>query len=179
MRRLIFAIFLLCLFAWNTAEAGVLRTRDGRVFEGTLRFETAGWVQVVPKSQNEFPLSFKLADIAALTLRTPLSGVVSGGTLPGNWGVQDLGATSTVGSADYAAGEFTLRGEGTALGSITDACHFVYHRLPARRSIQAIAFAPWPSPPPKGRSFSPGLLSMPLRLPYRRQSRASPKPRIG
>jgi hypothetical protein len=131
MRRLIFAIFLLCLFAWNTAEAGVLRTRDGRVFEGTLRFETAGWVQVVPKSQNEFPLSFKLADIAALTLRTPLSGVVSGGTLPGNWGVQDLGATSTVGSADYAAGEFTLRGEGTALGSITDACHFVYHRLPS------------------------------------------------
>ena len=131
MRRLISAIFLVCLFASTTAEAGVLRTRDGRVFEGTLRFETAGWVQVVPKSQNEFPLSFKLADIAGLTLRNPLSGVVSGGTLPGNWGVQDLGATSTVGSADYAAGEFTLRGEGNTLNSITDACHFVYHRLPS------------------------------------------------
>ena len=114
------------------ADAGTLRLRDGRIFEGDLRFETADWVQVVPKGSGEFPLSFKLSDVANMTLRPPLAGVLSGGSLPGDWAVQDIGAPSLSGSADYSQGEFTLHGEGTPPGGSTaDAFHFVYHRLPA------------------------------------------------
>ena len=133
MRRLIRSILVLSLLLWTPlAVAGTLRLRDGRIFEGDLRFETADWVQVVPRTAGEFPLSFKLSDVAAMTLRPPLGGVLSGGTLPGDWAVQDVGAPGLSGSADYSQGEFTLRGEGTPPGvSNADAFHFVYHRLPS------------------------------------------------
>ena len=109
---------LACSFVLSTITgAGSLRTKDGQVFEGSLQFQTDGSVKVVPPLAEGFPLSFPLTHIAALTFRPPLGGVLSGGTLAGDWGVQDMGAVGVSGSADYAAGEFTLRGEGTPMAT--------------------------------------------------------------
>ena len=66
-----------------------------------------------------------------MTLRPALSGLMSGGSLAGDWGVQDVGSSGVSGSADYSQGEFTLRGGGAQFGSTTDDFHFVYRRLPS------------------------------------------------
>jgi regulation of enolase protein 1 (concanavalin A-like superfamily) len=138
MRRLTSPILtLILLLLASTAGAGVLRTRDGRIFEGDLTFEPDGSMKVTPKVAGGFALSFPLSDVAAMTLRPPLTGVFSGGSLAGGWAVQDIGATSVAGRTDYAAGEFTLRGEGAQFGSSTDDFHFVYHRLPSDGQLVA------------------------------------------
>lgn len=138
MRRLTSPILtLILLLLASTAGAGVLRTHDGRIFEGDLTFEPDGSVKVTPKVAGGFALSFPLSDVAAMTLRPPLTGVFSGGTLAGDWAVQDIGAASVAGRSDYAGGEFILRGEGAQFGSTTDDFHFVYHRLPSDGQLVA------------------------------------------
>ena len=119
------------VFLMPVVRAGVLRTKDGQVFEGNLRFGADGSVKVTPAIADGFPLSFPLANIDKLTFRQSIGGVLSGGVLAGDWGVQDIGAMGILGSADYAAGEFTLRGEGAPMGNAGEMFHYVYHHLPA------------------------------------------------
>jgi hypothetical protein len=118
-------------------RAGVVRTRDGRVYEGDVRFE-ADAVKVIPKDgAGGFTLMFKFSDVAAISVKPPITGVLSGGTLAGGWSVADVGDTSVAGSADYDQGAFTLRGEGTRFGHKSDDFLCVYQRLPGDGQLVA------------------------------------------
>src|SRR4051794_11725094 len=93
------------------ARGGVVRTRDGGVFEGELRFD-ADAVRVIPKDgAGGITLVFKFSNVVSISVRPPLSGVLSGGSLAGGWSVADVGNLGVAGSADYEQGTFTLRGE--------------------------------------------------------------------
>ena len=131
MRRITFSI-LVCIFLLTPlARAGVLQTKDGQVFEGNLQFQSDGSVKLVPTAPDGFSLSFPLTNIDKMVFRRNTGGVLSGGVLAGDWGVQDIGAMGVLGNSDYAAGEFTLRGEGAPMGDSGEMFHYVYHRLPA------------------------------------------------
>ena len=126
-----FILLLAALFFLpKSINAGTLHTRNGQIVEGDLRFEPGGSVQVLPKIAGEFPLVYKISDLTAIELRTPLDGIRSGGTLPGDWSVLDIGS-SVDGQSQYDQGEFTLRGGGARFGSAADTCHYVYHHLPS------------------------------------------------
>ncbi len=130
--RCLTPFILACLFLLSPmADAGSLQTKDGQVFEGSLQFQADSSVKVSPPVAEGFPLSFPLTNIATMTFRPSIGGVQSGGVLAGDWGVQDIGSVGVSGSADYAAGEFTLRGEGSPMGDAGEMFHYVYHRLPA------------------------------------------------
>ena len=131
----IFIVLILLLIP--NARAVTVRTRDGQVLEGELRFEPADWVQVISKSVGEFPLAYKLANIASIQFRAPVSGIRSGGSLPGDWNVQDIGAADTGGTSAYSQGEFTLNGEGGPGGSSVDSLHYLYRRLPTNGQLIA------------------------------------------
>ena len=54
-----------------------------------------------------------LTTVNTISFRPPISGVLSGGILPGDWAVRDVGDTGLAGSANYGQGVFTLCGEGS------------------------------------------------------------------
>ena len=130
------SVILMVLTIAGSAGAATLRMRNGQILDGDVRFEPPGWVQVLPRTPGDFPLAFKLSDVLSLSLRPPLAGIRSGGMLPGEWAVLDVGASQAGGSTDYALGEFTLRGEGAAPSAV-DTLHYCYHRLPCDGQIIA------------------------------------------
>src|SRR5258706_6886152 len=116
------AVTLVC----TSAEPATLRTKDGHIFEGDIQMQGDDVVTVTPRDvPGSLKLEYRLADVAAIAFRPPITGILSGGTLAGDSAVQDVGTVGVVGSGDYAQGLFTLRGEGT-LGGKEDAFGFVY-----------------------------------------------------
>src|SRR5438132_13060711 len=122
MNRLV--ILILLTLACLTARSATLHTRDGRTFEGDIQMPADDRVTLIPKEAGSLKLEFKLPDVAAIAFRPPINGILSGGTLAGEWAVQDVGTVGVVGSGDYAQGAFTLRGEGTSVGGKEDAFGF-------------------------------------------------------
>src|SRR5437879_11666892 len=96
-RRIPACLFALtaALFAAHACQAGSIRTRDGQVFEGDVQLDTprAGWINVSPPASagGGLAFSFPLSDIASLSFKPPITGVLSGGTLAGDWAVADVG----------------------------------------------------------------------------------------
>src|SRR5436309_7806055 len=83
------AVTLLC----SAAESATLRTRDGHIFEGDIQMHGDDLVSVTPREgPGSLKLEYRLADIASISFRPPITGVLSGGTLAGDWAVQDVGA---------------------------------------------------------------------------------------
>jgi hypothetical protein len=65
-------------------------------------------------------------------------GVLSGGMLPGEWGVRDDGSTGLAGSTALGQGGiFELRGEGAGIGKRADSFHYVWQRMPYQGQILA------------------------------------------
>jgi hypothetical protein len=126
-RRLILALICCALVALDS-RAGSLRTRDGQVFDGAVRLSATS-ATITPPGGG-FPLTFPLSDLAAITFKPPLTGVLSGGTLPGDWAVADVGQVALAGSSECTQGLFSLRGEGNQFGGHAEAFHFVYQRMP-------------------------------------------------
>ena len=130
MRWLCFS-FLIAITT-HFAGAATLTTRDGQIFQGDVHSirDAAGHEKlVVVPSGGGFSLQYPLPDVAAISYRPPISGVLSGGTLLGDWMVRDVGDTGLAGSADYNQGIFSLSGEGASTDPRSDAFHFVYQRL--------------------------------------------------
>jgi len=130
MRWLCF-LFLIAMTAHFT-RAATLTTRDGQIFQGDVHTtcDAAGHEKlVIVPSGGGFSLQYPLSDVAAISYRPPISGVLSGGTLLGDWLVRDVGDTGLAGSADYNQGTFSLSGEGASIDPHSDAFHFVYQRL--------------------------------------------------
>jgi hypothetical protein len=68
-----------------------------------------------------------MTDSAAVTIRS----------LPAAWADADVGSVGLAGSANYAAGTFSVRGSGTDIWGSADAMHFVYQPLTGNGQIVA------------------------------------------
>jgi hypothetical protein len=127
-RRLILALICCAPLALHS-RAGSLRTRNGQVFDGAVKLNAAS-ATITPPGGG-FPLTFPLSDLAAITFKPPLTGVLSGGTLPGDWAVADVGQVALAGSSECTQGTFSVRGEGSQFGGgNAEAFHFVYQLMP-------------------------------------------------
>jgi hypothetical protein len=124
-----FILGLICCAALVLqSRAGSLRKLDGQFFEGTVKLNATS-ATITPLGGG-IPLTFDLSDLAAITFKPPLTGVLSGGTLPGDWAVADVGQVALAGSSECVQGTFSLRGEGNQFGGNAEAFHFVYQRMP-------------------------------------------------
>ena len=117
------ALFALAALAF-AAPAATVRTRDGRVLEGDLRFNDAGALVLRP-GEGE-PITIELKDVARATFE---SGTFfsSGSILPNGWAAQDIGDAR--GSARLDANTFALRVEGRSTNLTS--CHFVSRPMPS------------------------------------------------
>src|SRR5687767_3075815 len=111
---LCFSLAVLTIAA--SAREGFVRSRDGKIYEGHLRFESNAvvivdaereiWVQVALTNLSEvvFALpALKVVDVSALG---------TGADLPPYWHSEDVGHVRHAGDARFVSGQFHVRGGG-------------------------------------------------------------------
>ena len=135
---------LLCFplsMAW--ARVGYVETRDGRVLEGHVRFESNA--VVVVNAAKELWAIVPLTNIAGVILestRPPEAVVVSmavpsAGGLPNGWQSEDIGSVRHAGGAEFRRGVFRVRSSGTNALGLDDSAHFVFKTVRGRSEIVA------------------------------------------
>jgi hypothetical protein len=104
--------------------AATVRTREGKVLEGDLRFNEAGALVLRP-GEGE-PITIELKDVARATFE---SGTFfsSGSLLPNGWAAQDIGDAR--GSVRLDTNTLALRVEGRSTNLTS--CHFVSRPMPS------------------------------------------------
>ncbi|HEY0549389.1 MAG TPA: PA14 domain-containing protein, partial [Verrucomicrobiae bacterium] len=120
LRLALLAVTILAL----AAGAATIRTRDGKLLEGELRFNDAGALVLRPGEGES--ITIELKDVARATFE---SGTFfsSGSILPNGWKAQDIGDAR--GSARLDANTFALRVEGRSTNLTSS--HFVSRALPS------------------------------------------------
>ena len=138
VRFLVLAFWIFCL-PGALARIGVVRTVDGHVWSGQVRF-TPGRVIVVNPGQGTIT-SLELTNIVLISFPTnvaPTSAVeAADGSLPLPWREQDIGSAALPGSTRYESGLFTVRGAGRSLDGEADAFHYVFK--PVRGDSEIVA----------------------------------------
>jgi len=123
-------IFLLTS-CWVAAREGFVRTLDGKVFEGHVRFESNA-VVVVSAGQGVWA-RVGLTNLAGVTFDAPVREAATGGRgaasmagLPAPWVSEDIGSVRRAGGAEFRDGTFRLRSAGTNVLGQGDSFHFVF-----------------------------------------------------
>ncbi len=144
LHQIVVGLWLLAA-AEASGREGYLKTRDGKIFEGHLRF--ASNVVVVVNVPRELRVEVSFTNLAELTFlpgneaepealfgaKTP----EESGELPVMWSSEDVGRARLAGSSEFRRGKFRVRSSGTnALGS-ADACHFVFKPVSDRNELVA------------------------------------------
>src|ERR1041384_7225703 len=114
------------------ARPGYVETRDGRVYDGHLRFDSN--TVIVANSQKQLWAEIALTNLASLTFLVPPPAAVevepeqahATDALPSPWQSEDIGSVSLAGSAARIPGGFRVRGSGTNILAGNDAFHFVF-----------------------------------------------------
>ena len=124
----------LLLFSFSTfaamARLGYVQTRDGKIYEGHVRFESNA--VVVVNAETEVWAEVVLTNLAGVTFASEPDDAMldeSGQLqmeLPSPWVSEDVGSASHAGSVAYRAGVFRLRNSGTNALGAEDSCHFVF-----------------------------------------------------
>jgi len=134
--------FAVCLLTSHDALArrGYVRTRQGRVLEGHMRFESNAVVVVDPA--KELWGEVALTNIAALGFETATEtaippGTNSSGLLPAPWESEDVGSVREPGGAEFRGGIFRVRGTGTNVLADGDSFHFVCKRVTGQSELVA------------------------------------------
>ena len=122
------------------ARRGYVRTRQGRVLEGHMRFESNA--VVVVDAAKELWAEVALTNVAALGFESaqqeafsPKPG--SSGPLPVSWENEDVGSVRESGGVEYKGGVFRVRGMGTNVLADGDSFHFVWKRVTGESEIVA------------------------------------------
>ena len=112
------------------ARAGYVQTRDGKIYEGHVRFESNA--VVVVNAERELWAEVGLTNLAGVTFLTDREDAAvdefgrGEAELPGPWASEDVGSVRYAGGVTYRARIFRVKSSGTnALGD-ADACHFVF-----------------------------------------------------
>ena len=142
--RIITGVWLLTI-AMAAAREGYVETRDGKVFEGHVRFESNAVVVVDVGRMLRVEVS--LTNLAALTFLSQAeepelfsSGARArpeSGELPSPWMSEDVGSVRAAGNAEFRRGAFRVRSSGTNAVGTADACHFVFKPVADRSELVA------------------------------------------
>jgi hypothetical protein len=126
-------VFWLCSLASALARQGAVETRDGKIYEGAIRF-LPGSVLVVSSvrdlmvripTTNVMELTFHKDEEAAL-LPDPWEVTAEDGNLPAPWKKEDIGNGKMRGNAEFIGSVVRLYSGGRSVHEAEDACHFVY-----------------------------------------------------
>ena len=130
---------LLCAAGVAFARLGYVQTRDGKIHEGHIRFESNS--VVVVNAARELWVEVPLTSIATMALEVaPVAQPqATGGSrqLPEPWSNDDVGPVSRAGSAEYISGGFRVRSSGTNVVAGRDSFHFVYKEVEGTSEIVA------------------------------------------
>jgi hypothetical protein len=136
------AILVVC-WLWAvpaTAREGYVQTRDGKVFEGQVRFESNR--VVVANAERDLWAEVALTNLSSVTF-TPEPSTATASRwqpiteLPAPWMSEDIGSVRRAGGVDYRDGVFRVRSCGTNVLGQSDAFHFVFK--PARGVSEIVA----------------------------------------
>lgn len=127
--RAVYAM-LLCAFSASVLHAGSVKTRDGKSFEGEVRFNDHGAVVVQPTAGA--PVTIEFTNLAHASFATGAF-LSSGSILPNGWLAEDLGDARGFSRLD--ADSFTLRVEGQSTNAL--AGHFIHRPMPSDGEIVA------------------------------------------
>lgn len=148
---------LLVLAAWGvslgdaSARRGYVRTRDGRVFEGHMRFETNA--VIIADAAKLLRAEVALTNIAALGFETEAESPTA--SLPGApmrllppWQNVDVGSARETGEAEFRNGMWRVRSTGTNVQGSEDSFHFAYKPVSGSselvaRVLRAPGTDPW------------------------------------
>ena len=129
----------LYLFAAAVASArsGYVRTQDGRIHEGHIRFESNS--VVVVNAARELWIEVPLTNIAAMALEAMPQAqpqvVRESRQLPEPWENHDVGPVGRPGSAAYVSSGFRVQSSGTNVVTGGDSFHFVYKEADSESEI--------------------------------------------
>ncbi len=142
--RIIIGVWLLT-GGLTLAREGYVETRDGKVFEGHIRFDSNA--VVVVDVARVLRVEVSITNIAALTFLSQAEGAESwsfssrvlpeSGELPGSWMSEDVGSVKLAGSAEFRRAAFRLRSSGTNAVGTADACHFIFKAVADRCEVVA------------------------------------------
>jgi hypothetical protein len=142
--QIVYGLWLLAAVGASARE-GYLKTRDGKIFEGHLRFVSNAVVVVNVPRESRVEVGFtNLAELTFLPEGEAEPEALFGATtpeesgeLPVSWSSEDVGGARRAGSSEFRRGKFRVRSAGTnALGS-ADACHFVFKPASDRHELVA------------------------------------------
>ena len=144
-------LFRIMIVGWlltagvTSAREGYVETRDGKVFEGHVRFESNA--VVVVDVGRVLRVEVNLTNLAALTFLSQseepelfsfgAGALAESGELPSPWMSEDVGSVRVAGTAEFLRGAFRVRSSGTNAVGAADAGHFVFKPVADRSELVA------------------------------------------
>jgi hypothetical protein len=139
IRFTVILCFLLCAAGVATARLGYVQTRDGKIHEGHIRFESNSIVVV--NAARELWIEVPLTNIATMALeampQVQPQVVRDSRQLPEPWASDDVGPVGRPGSGEYVSGGFRVQSSGTNVVTGSDSFHFVYKEVDGESEIVA------------------------------------------
>lgn len=123
------------------ARVGYVQTREGKIFEGHVRFESNA--VVVVNAEKEVWAEVGLTNLAGVTFVSEPAGATSDSfwktqnELPTPWVNEDVGSVRHAGNVAYRAGVFRVRSSGTNALGAEDSCHFVFKPVTGTSEVVA------------------------------------------
>lgn len=131
-----------CLLTSHDALArrGYVRTRQGRILEGHMRFESNA--VVVVDASRDLWAEVVLTNVAALGFESVAEETIApqasfSGSLPVPWTSEDVGSVREPGGSEFKGGSFFVRGMGTNVLADGDSFHFVCKRVTGQSELVA------------------------------------------
>ena len=130
-----------CLLLAGDAEArrGYVRTREGKVLEGHLRFESN--VVVIADAAKALRAEVGLTNLAALGFDSAVEEDAlmadGSGRLPWPWQEVDVGSVRRAGEAEFRGGVFRVRSTGTNVLADGDSFHFIHKKVGGESELVA------------------------------------------
>lgn len=128
-----FVLFLLSTAVAVLAREGYVQTRDGKVYEGHVRFESNA--VVVVNAAKEVWAEIALTNLSGVTFAAEPVGATATNFeqrtvgLLSPWMNEDIGSVRHAGSAEFRDGTFRVQSSGTNILAESDSFHFVFKQV--------------------------------------------------
>jgi hypothetical protein len=115
------------------ADAGVVKTLDGKTLEGQILLEDKG--QLAVRTRGGGVLRMELGNVLSAHFRAEET--AAGTSTPGRWIGRDLGAATVPGSVRFVGDTVTIRASGGDMSGASDAGYFVHQPMEGDGQIVA------------------------------------------
>ena len=137
--KLVVAFAILVLATCDlSARRGYVRTRDGRVVEGHLRFESNA--VIVVDAAKDLWARVQMTNLAAMGFEAVVESErepASGSALPHLWRSEDVGSMSELGSVEFSRGTFRAGSTGTNVLGDSDSFQFIHKPVSGESELVA------------------------------------------